>query len=646
MAATLQLTAYEVANSTDLVANTSRLFVQLDITTTLGTYNHSGDTTGSITVNGQSFSLNGLAVDKNTTTTLYKKTHTVPHNPDGSKTVTVAAVFDPNTPATKSMSLTKTVQLTAIPRASTLAATDGTIGSVSMLAVNRRSSSYTHTIFWSFGTLSGYLAEDGSLSDAPVQLTQTAQGFLLPEAFYNEIPNSPKGTCTLTCTTYAQGVQVGQPQSTSFTVTADPSLCGPQGSLTVVDSNPVTLALTGDAAQLVRYGSNVLCTLTANARCGASVAQRTIAGTAISGDVLVLPAFSGDQVSCSVTDSRGFRWETNQVCQQVDYIPLTANLTCGRTDPTSGRARVTVRGNYFDGSFGAQSNQLQIRCTVADQEQTLTPTLGEGTYEATGEFSGLDYRSSHSLTLTVADGVVSHTLTATIGRGVPVFDWGEGDFRFQVPVTVPEPTQDDQAMNRGYGVAKAGDTMTGNLRVPQVLTTAGFQVLRADGSVKATMGSGDMERVYLSNRKDGVSELFYTPAFTQDRTQTGQFYLLTTKSAVTVAQGGTGAATAAAARKNLGIGYTKILSTAVDTVGVEQKLTAGYGAYLFVGEPSSGSSLVTMLLPMVLLTESAVRYQLADNVNYCAFDIWLSSGVPVIKKTGGSGAITAVFGIN
>ena len=121
----------------------------------------------------------------------------------------------------------------------------------------------------------------------------------------------------------------------------------------------------------------------------------------------------------------------------MPYIHLTANADVKRTDPTSGRAKLTISGKYFAGSFGAVSNILKIEYRVGTGDPvTLTGSVKEDQFTVSADLSGLHYQNAHTITVTISDRLETVTKTLHLGKGIPVFDWGEGDFQFHVPVYV------------------------------------------------------------------------------------------------------------------------------------------------------------------------------------------------------------------
>lgn len=362
------------------------------------------------------------------------------------------------------VSQTLTLALTDIPRASPIAATDANIGAVSTVAVTRRSTAHTHSVGFTFGELSGWLDADGTILSSEKKLAASTIPFAIPESFYGQIPNAPYGTCTLYCKTYSGTTQIGDTQTTVFRLTADPAACAPLVSGSVVDTNEAAIALTGDASKLIRYASSALCTVSASAQNGAAIAAKTIGGVAVSGDTRTISGIESGTVVFSAADSRGYTGTAKVTLDLIPYIPLTLNAAAKRTDPTSGDAVLTLKGKYFNGSFGAADNALTLRYTVGDRSGQIEATLDGNTYWAQIGLSGLDYRTSHAIQITAGDALMSLSATASVGKGIPVFDWGEGDFVFHVPValeggfTAEGKSLLDQVYPVGSVYMSAGDT--------------------------------------------------------------------------------------------------------------------------------------------------------------------------------------------
>lgn len=453
---TLTLTLVE--NSTDIVANTSSVSYTLTL--------KSGEWDFSQYGLGAKIILGGVVVasrdrDKdpqvslpaNSSLKILNGTTTIAHNTDGSKKLSVAFSIDmakaPYTPGPINVT-GKSMTLTPIPRASTIGATDSNIGATSMIAVNRKSSGYTHSIAYKFGTLSGYITESGGVSTAESKFTNTSIAFTVPTSFYAQIPNAKTGTCTLTIRTYSDTTQIGDAQTCTFTATAAEADCKPTVSGAVVDSNDVTKALTGDDSKLVRYYSTALCTITATAKNSATISSKTIGGTAVSGTTRSIPNVESGNVVFEAKDSRGYSASDTVNATMVSYVKLTNNATGYRTDPTSGNASLTIKGNYYNGSFGAVDNALEIKYRIGNGEYvTVTPTISGNTYTAETNLSGLDYTQAYKLEVVVTDNLESVAKNVTIGKGIPVFDWGENDMDIHVPLTVGDAVTLDNTLTVG-----------------------------------------------------------------------------------------------------------------------------------------------------------------------------------------------------
>lgn len=361
------------------------------------------------------------------------------HDTKGEALVEVETWMDTQISAGE-VTLYETLQLDRIPRASQLRATDCVIGQSSRLVVSRKNSAYSHAIAWSFGQRTGFLNAQGAMVDQQEIFREEGLDFLIPDSFYDEIPNAPSGSCTLTVTTYDGQQQIGQPYSAEFTVSADEALCRPVVLGGVADICPATLALTGDDRILVRNQSVARCQVTATAKLGASIVQRTIQDQQVDSE-LVLSPVNSMQILFGAVDSRGFSQTYRLPVDIIPYVSVSCEAVAERLGTVTGQARLTVTGNYYPGSFGACDNALSLSYSIngADpvpMEYTLTDA---NRYEAVAQLTDMAYDRLYTLTVQASDLLTGVTKRTVLKKGVPVFDWGENDFSFRVPVHMDRP---------------------------------------------------------------------------------------------------------------------------------------------------------------------------------------------------------------
>lgn len=360
----------------------------------------------------------------------------IEHLPDGSKSVECTLETAIYTGVLKTARATW--ELDAIPRASTVQATDCFIGGTCMVLVDRKSSLYTHTVSLHTDVLEGYLGPDGSITSQPVKLESVQMAFSVPLSFYEKIPDSRKIACRLVCTTYAEDRQIGESQECTFYAFCREEDCAPIVEGQVTDGNGETLALTADENTLVRFFSRAVCRISAQPRNGAVIVKMQVNGEKVAAEEVEFPNVEQGVFLFQATDSRGFSTQIRVEKPLLPYRKLTANYTVQRESPTSDRVALTVFGDFWAGDFGARENSLTVLCRVGEQEIPLEMTLGEESYTATATVEGLPYDRTEYLTVEVEDALMSYSLSVSVKPGVPVFDWGEKDFAFHVPVTLSD----------------------------------------------------------------------------------------------------------------------------------------------------------------------------------------------------------------
>lgn len=405
-------------------------------------YTTAGLWAGSITINGTTKSESrNISVTYNSNTQAITATVRVYHDDYGEKSLTISATGSIGVSSVTATSISATVTLDTIARVSSVSAVNGDIGSRVTVVVDRKNAAFTHSLSYAFGAEKGYIKSDGTVTSAEQKITAAAINFLLPESFYAQIPDDPSGVCTLTCRTYNGTTLIGTATAT-FTVTANRTLCAPTVAASVEDVNAATVALTGDSSVLVAGQSDALCVITATAKNGASIVKKTAAGVAITGDTHTIEGIGQGSILFTATDSRGYSGQDVKTPVFVPYVSLTCDPTVRRTDPTGGNAVLTLQGRCYRGGFGVSENALTVIYQVgnADPVTVEVPVADDHSYKLTLTLTGLDYTKAYPVTVSANDALSEVTKTLTVQKGIPVFDWGENDFQFHVPVSVPSLT--------------------------------------------------------------------------------------------------------------------------------------------------------------------------------------------------------------
>jgi hypothetical protein len=234
------------------------------------------------------------------------------------------------------------------------------------------------------------------------------------------------------------------------TATVNISSSTPTISLpTVVDTKAATKALTGDASKLIRYASTAKLTANIEARNGAYIeADET---TVHCGGVTKPYSYvngatfenvAGNKFEVSARDSRGLSTRiTYELPAErfIEYFPPTCNIGNDRPN-TNGVMTVTCSGNYFNGSFGAQSNTLTVQYRYREQGGTvsdwtnMTASINGNKYTASATLSGLDYQKTYVFECRATDKVTTVSADGGATKAVPLFHWNEKTFTFETNV--------------------------------------------------------------------------------------------------------------------------------------------------------------------------------------------------------------------
>lgn len=203
--------------------------------------------------------------------------------------------------------------------------------------------------------------------------------------------------------------------------------------------------LTGDSDTVIKGYTNVQVATGAVAKKGASITSQTIScgSYTIYGSEGTIEKVESGRFIFSATDNRGKTVTQTITKDVINYLKLTCNLDITAPD-AEGDLSFRIFGNFFNNSFGEVTNTLKVeyRYKISGEEYgdwvVVNPTLSDKEYAAVVNLTGLDYRKSYTFQARAADEVYENYIATVerVIRTLPTFDWGEGDFNFNVPVSV------------------------------------------------------------------------------------------------------------------------------------------------------------------------------------------------------------------
>ena len=365
-------------------------------------------------------------------------TKTIKHNADGTKTFSASAeagiyYYAVNCYGNGSWSLTQ------IPKAATITSAPNFTDEDSP------------TLFYSNGagnnvtSLQACISFTGATDDIAyrnIPKTTTTYTFSFTDAERNKLRQAVVGSNSRSVIFFVRTVIGGTTYHSTLTrtltiVNGNPVI----SNASVVDTDSTCIALTGDANKLIRYYSDAKVSYTASVRKFATLASQSASNgsTSSSSNPATFSNTSSGTYTITITDNRGNRASQTISKTLINYVKLTCNMNL--TAPSAkGNMSFQINGNYFNGSFGAQSNSLTVQYRYKQDNGsygswvTVSATKSGNTYKANISLTGLDYRSKYTFQARAVDKLATITTAEQTVRTPPVFDWGEDDFNFNVPV--------------------------------------------------------------------------------------------------------------------------------------------------------------------------------------------------------------------
>lgn len=335
------------------------------------------------------------------------------------------------------------------------------IGETMKIYIEADNPSYTHDISWQCrdefynkdvnGTVATGVAGGG--------LTWT-----IPTKHYEYIPYSQYYWGVLTCRTYNGSTLIGSTQC-NYCAVCDKSECAPVLSESIYldptwEYNKThTIELTGSENIFIKNYSRVKATCNPTYRNGAFMLTDMTGETVSNGGFEYTCHYTSSSSSETfystagfilqdktviyrVIDSRSFESQITQELQVVDYTKPTCIIEVGRTNNSSNGVTLTIRGKFFNQSFGVGSNSITVKYQYSCKNDgtgvgwtDVTPTISGNNYEFTTTlYNNFDKKKTYEFQALVTDTCATIYSNKAIVRGLPVFDWNGSNFNFNVPV--------------------------------------------------------------------------------------------------------------------------------------------------------------------------------------------------------------------
>lgn len=362
---------------------------------------------------------------------IQSETFYVEHKADGTKSISVSSSLSTSDFNPRSASASGDITLTTIPRATACPDLDGYIESSAPISLNPASTTFKHRIYYSYNGKTGYYPSSSGFFSNTGSLP-------LDTSFYPYSPIS-SNIGDITLYTYDSNGNLIGSKTGKITIRCDKEKCKPIISMSIVDSNPTTIALTGNSSKLVKGYSNAKITYTITTRNSASLKNKTLNGGSLGNSPYTISNISTNSFSIFAIDSRDFDTTETKTCTMVDYVPLTLDFEAYRPMPTGSEIKMNFQGNYFDSSFGAVANSLSLSWKYRKKgasdwegggtfELNIDYKVGSNRYYSISDISlgtNFDYQTNYEVCVFYKDKLIDTSITKTVPKGQPILSWEE-----------------------------------------------------------------------------------------------------------------------------------------------------------------------------------------------------------------------------
>lgn len=414
-----------IANNTSTITCVHKLVNNNSYSLYIGSGNVSTCNVGGVE---KSYTNPAISTSGGTTHTLGTTVHTITHNSDGTKSVTIKGSYNISATLsgvwTPSIVAEGTITLDTIPRGSTFSVSSASadMGTAVTFTIDRKSTAFTHTLTLTWGGETSTIASN----------VATSYKWTIPLSLASDLPNSTSSGCYITCITYRGSTEISRAY-------LNMTLKVPTSVKPSVSGITATEAVDGIAAKFgafIQSQSRLNVTISAAGSYSSTIVNYStkILGKTYSGNNFTTGAImsSGSvSIAVTVTDSRGrTATRTTTVTITAYSSPLIETFTAQRCNSDGSAndegeyAKITYslsitplnNKNNKSQSIGYKiKDAAEYTTLLSDTQYTLS-----GTIQPSVIFS-ID--NSYSFALTVSDYFNTVTYVVDLTTGFTLVDY-------------------------------------------------------------------------------------------------------------------------------------------------------------------------------------------------------------------------------
>lgn len=288
--------------------------------------------------------------------------------------------------------------------------------------ISRKSSSFMHTVVFSFGSYSKSYTGVG-----------TSQAYAIPTSWLNAIPNATSGTAKVTVTTYSGSTKIGSAVSKNFTLTVPASVVPTISGVTIAET---VSGLNAQFGGFVQSKSKAKVTITAAGALSSTIkAYKTVVdGKTYTGSAPTTGTLntSGSRtITISVTDSRGRTASTTRTIDVIAYAaPKISTFTALRAnaagDADENGTRAQARINFSVSSVNSKNSKIYLLeyRKKGTEQWTRAATGSVYSYNSSMLLTDtIDTDASYDLRLSVSDYFGTVTANTEIATAFTLMDF-------------------------------------------------------------------------------------------------------------------------------------------------------------------------------------------------------------------------------